>query len=152
MKNKIFILLFLLMGSQGYSQLLTIRKSVYFETDKYQITAEYTLILQKLIDSLGINNISRVNIRGNTDNVYDSLYNISLSKNRAYSARKFFIEQKIDSSLIHIEYFGKNKPLAPNTTDLGKQKNRRVDIEIKYKKVVPIDSSAFLTFYLGTIP
>lgn len=144
MKSIFFISLLLFAVQAGFSQVFSARKTVYFETDVYKISPVDEAMIKAMLDSTGIRNISQVIIKGHTDNVYDSLYNIRLSRKRAYAVRDFLISQNVDSHLIRLEYFGKNRPVVSNTTDAGKQRNRRVEVEIRYRKIKPVDSSAFI--------
>jgi OmpA family len=111
----------------------TLKISVYFDTDKFLIRAAEKEKIDKIIDTLPISEISDIFIVGNTDNKADSLYNINLSNNRSRTVKDYFIKKGLDSNLIITSYLGMNAPISSNDTEIGKQKNRRVDISFVYK-------------------
>ena len=72
-------------------------------------------------------------IAGHTDNVpvrggpFQS--NLKLSIARAATVAQFLLDQKaIDPQRVSTMGFGEYRPIADNTTDLGRRKNRRVEI------------------------
>ena len=92
----------------------------------------------------------KIFIKGNTDNIGDSIYNKKLSEQRVTSTTDFLVSKGIDSNRFVTSAFGEEKPIAENSSDEGKQKNRRVDISISYVRKVPVDSSQFLP-YIGSL-
>jgi chemotaxis protein MotB len=77
-------------------------------------------------------NISEVRIEGHTDSdpIRKSGWkdNEELSLARAGSVRKFLVAQGIEEDLLSVEGYGAVKPVASNTTNDGKARNRRVEI------------------------
>ena len=57
---------------------------------------------------------------------------MTLSKNRTMAVKNFLVKG-IDSNRIRTEWFGQEKPIAPNTTPEGRQKNRRVEMKIVFE-------------------
>jgi hypothetical protein len=127
------ILILLLLSRSGISQYSKIDEKIYFDSDKYELNDSEKEKLIKLLDSVNTDSITRLFITGHTDNSADSLYNILLSENRCKTVRDFLISKNLNKNIFTINYFGENKPIAPNSTDSGKQENRRVDIRIIYK-------------------
>ena len=75
---------------------------------------------------------SRVrSVAAHTDNVGNNASNKKLSDRRAESARKNLIENGIDVSRMTSMGFGASKPIADNSTEEGRQLNRRVELHIK---------------------
>ena len=58
---------------------------------------------------------------------------MELSKNRANSVQKYLIGKGISSDRIVAKGYGETKFIAPNTTEDGKQLNRRVEFIILEK-------------------
>jgi outer membrane protein OmpA-like peptidoglycan-associated protein len=57
--------------------------------------------------------------------------NMALSKNRAIAVAKYLIASKsIPENAINVEWFGQEKPIADNKTEIGRQTNRRVEITL----------------------
>jgi len=69
-------------------------------------------------------------ISGHTDDVGSDEYNMNLSLNRAKSVRFYLIKKGIDSSRIKTEGFGESKPIDTNQTEVGRQRNRRIEVQI----------------------
>lgn len=74
--------------------------------------------------------IQEIRIEGHTDNVGSDSRNKRLSQERADSVRAFLIEYGIDPQRMIAKGFGEEQPVAENTTQIGKQKNRRVEFQI----------------------
>ncbi len=72
----------------------------------------------------------RLMISGHTDNQGGAAYNMNLSKNRANALADYLAKQGIDKSRFVVKWYGQTKPIAPNTTPQGRQKNRRVEMLI----------------------
>ena len=56
-----------------------------------------------------------------------------LSKKRAESVKRFLMDQGVEESHLIIKFFGETKPIADNSTAEGRQKNRRVEMEIIFE-------------------
>jgi len=74
----------------------------------------------------------RAVIEGHTDSEGDPRYNLRFSQERALTVRSALIHTGIPSSSITIKGFGDTRPIASNTTDAGRQSNRRIDIVIPH--------------------
>lgn len=71
----------------------------------------------------------RYEISGHTCNIGGDDYNKRLSERRARSVKKYLERRfKISPEGLTIKGYGKNKPIADNSTEVGRQKNRRVQI------------------------
>jgi outer membrane protein OmpA-like peptidoglycan-associated protein len=75
----------------------------------------------------------RLEISGHTDNVGSAASNLALSKKRAESVKKFLMENGVKESHLIVKYFGETDPIADNNTAEGRQKNRRVHMEIIFE-------------------
>lgn len=72
----------------------------------------------------------RLKLSGHTDNVGNAKTNLLLSQKRAQAVKNFLVDRGIKPERIIVEYFGGKKPVADNKTELGRQKNRRVEMLI----------------------
>jgi outer membrane protein OmpA-like peptidoglycan-associated protein len=72
----------------------------------------------------------KLTIEGHTDNTGGDEFNQTLSEKRAGSVRDYLVQQGLTSDSISATGFGKNDPIADNTTAAGRQKNRRVEIVV----------------------
>lgn len=143
---KIVVLTFLtlIFAIHAHGQKNILKQSIYFETAKFNLTPENKTTLDKLIDSIKGFQTFKIYIKGNTDNIGDSIFNKNLSEKRILSTQEFFLSKGINKSSFSTAAFGEEKPIGDNNTEAGKQKNRRVDISISFTRPVIIDSSQFL--------
>jgi outer membrane protein OmpA-like peptidoglycan-associated protein len=73
---------------------------------------------------------TEVLIVGHTDNVGSDDYNMGLSLRRAQSAKTYLMGRGIPGERIRIEGRGELEPVSDNSTEAGRQLNRRVEIAI----------------------
>lgn len=137
MKKLAYLVLLLLHTTICHSQKQFSKRSIYFESDRWELSAESKKTLDQLYDSIVSYKTFHIFIRGNTDNTGDSLYNIKLSQQRVQACRNYFVDKGISDSAFTISFLGENKPKASNETEEGKHENRRVDISIQYARPVP---------------
>lgn len=72
----------------------------------------------------------KVRIEGHTDSVGSDEYNLTLSDRRAQAVKLALLERGIAFGRIATMGYGKTRPIADNSTEGGRQKNRRVEIII----------------------
>ncbi|MFM7769518.1 MAG: OmpA family protein, partial [Bacteroidota bacterium] len=72
----------------------------------------------------------KLRVSGHTDNIGSRETNMALSKKRAESVKRYLMAKGIPESKFEILYFGPDKPIAPNDTEAGRAKNRRVEMLI----------------------
>lgn len=75
--------------------------------------------------------IKKVRIAGYTDDRGRKSYNNAISQARAEAVEKYLLQAGIRKSLIYTTWFGLLDPVAPNNSEAGMAKNRRVVVEIK---------------------
>lgn len=114
-----------------------LQSSIFFETGKYDLSDSAKAVVASMIDSLKKFSKFQIFIKGNTDNVGDSLVNLRLSMARSNATKAFFVLSGVDSTMITANSLGENQPIASNETEEGKRKNRRVDIYINYTRIPP---------------
>ncbi|WP_126971858.1 OmpA family protein [Gynurincola endophyticus] len=67
-------------------------------------------------------------INGYTDNTGDGKHNQTLSEQRANTVLNSLVEAGIETSRLSAKGFGAQNPIADNSTEDGKAKNRRVEL------------------------
>ena len=70
-------------------------------------------------------------IEGYTDSMGSEAYNLNLSQRRAKATKKFFVEKGIECKRLTTAGMGETNFIADNDTDIGRAKNRRIEIEFK---------------------
>lgn len=106
--------------------------NLYFDTDKYNLKSSEQEKIDALFDTLDLKRIKSISMTGHTDSRADSAYNIKLSQNRTATVGKYLLLMGLPKQKITAGFFGENKPTAENQSDLGKQKNRRVELKLIY--------------------
>ncbi len=71
-----------------------------------------------------------IRVEGHTDSTGSESYNQELSEKRALAVKNELIAQNVDPARIEIIGFGESKPIADNSTESGRQLNRRVELVI----------------------
>jgi OmpA-OmpF porin, OOP family len=100
---------------------------VNFDTAKATIRPESFSHLDAVVDFMVHKKDARVEISGHTDNVGNPSANKTLSEKRAQACRNYIVSKGIDRKRLDAVGFGAEHPIAPNDTDEGRQKNRRIE-------------------------
>ena len=107
-----------------------ILNNIYYNTNSADLTKESLIVLESFSNYLKENPAIKIEIQGHTDNVGNPKDNEALSSNRAHSIKFILEELGVDSKRINAKGFGASKPIAPNTTEDGRAKNRRTEFMI----------------------
>jgi outer membrane protein OmpA-like peptidoglycan-associated protein len=102
-------------------------EGIVFKTGSSTISPESEEILTKAYNTLYQDPAIVVEIQGYTDNTGSRSVNMRLSKARADAVKAWLVEKGIDTARISTKGLGPDKPVAPNTTAEGRQKNRRIE-------------------------
>ena len=100
---------------------------VNFDTAKATIRPESFPRLDEVVEFMVHKKNARVEISGHTDNVGNAQANKTLSEKRAQACRNYIVSKGIDKKRLDAIGFGDEHPIAPNDTDEGRQKNRRIE-------------------------
>jgi outer membrane protein OmpA-like peptidoglycan-associated protein len=101
---------------------------INFETGKAAIKTESQKTIDQIVQMLKDNPSLNITIEGHTDNVGTLKSNQTLSENRAKAVMNAIIAQGIDKTRLASKGWGQSKPIADNSTEEGRAKNRRVEI------------------------
>ncbi len=122
--------------TQGYAQ-LEIQDKVLFKSSEADLTASGGALLKRLTPLLK-QSVGLILIEGHTDNIpiktaqFPS--NWELGSSRATSVLHFLVLQQLDSSRLRAITYADTMPIADNSTPEGREKNRRVNILIKFSE------------------
>lgn len=105
-------------------------KWVYFDFDKYALTPKAKATLDEAAAILKENPSLLVELAGHTDAIGTDSYNKALSEKRSKAVFDYLVSKGIAASRLKMVAFGEAKPVAPNNTDEGRAKNRRVELRI----------------------
>ena len=107
---------------------LSIPNDISFATGRHDIQPRLMPILDQFAQGLNQQPSMEVRIVGHTDNVGSDAINNPLSVNRAQSARDYLVSRGVAASRIGIDGRGSREPIADNSTEAGRARNRRIDI------------------------
>ena len=116
------------MGSDLKSNCHVAIYGVLFDFNKSTLQAASDPVLQQILDLLKKNPAQKIEVQGHTDNVGGDAYNQTLSEARAKAIATWLIAHGIAANRLTAKGFGKTRPIADNATDVGRAKNRRVEI------------------------
>jgi len=74
--------------------------------------------------------ITLVQIEGHTDDLGAEDRNMRMSVARARAVRTYLISRGVDERVLAVKGFGATRPMAPNTTEVDRAENRRVEFRI----------------------
>lgn len=105
-------------------------KNIFFPTNSYALepasTAELDLLVKLLTENPGL----KIQINGHTDNVGKPADNLALSNNRAKAVTDYLRGKGIDAGRLTSKGFGSTKPIADNTREEGRARNRRTELQV----------------------
>ena len=131
--------------SEKETQLLdtgTIRiQNIEFDTNKATIKPESYPVLDEVARILQQYPTLEFQIGGHTDNTGDAAKNVTLSQARADSVLEYLRVHypNLPTSQYKAVGFGAEHPIAPNTSVLGRQRNRRVEFKVTNTDVLRIE-------------
>jgi outer membrane protein OmpA-like peptidoglycan-associated protein len=103
---------------------------IYFDTDKFDLTAESTSIVDVMVKLLTAQPSLKLKLTGHTDSRQTVQYNVELSKNRVFETRKYLMKNGVEAKRMKVAWFSELVPAAPNKSVDGMKLNRRVEIQI----------------------
>lgn len=108
---------------------VTFDSGILFKTGKYDLNDTSKNELANFAEVLKKNTDCSVDIQGYTDNVGSDAVNNPLSQNRAESVASFLKQKGVSNDqLKNVTGFGASNFVADNSTEAGRQQNRRVEV------------------------
>jgi outer membrane protein OmpA-like peptidoglycan-associated protein len=112
--------------------LMTLPDNVLFEYNKAELKPGAMRNLYPLVTFLRDYPDRTLLIEGHTDSLGSDAYNLELSRSRALAVENFLVLNGISRDRIVTRGYGKDYPVASNTTEAGRQQNRRVDVIVSH--------------------
>ena len=104
--------------------------NVYFDTGKSTLKVQSNKALLDLAEVLKLKSSMVIEIQGHTDNVGSEAENLKLSQLRAEAVVNFLKNNGIDKNRLTAKGYGSTIPIADNSTEEGKSKNRRTSLKV----------------------
>jgi len=102
-------------------------RNLEFETGLAVISPRSEKLLNLVLKSLQSDTDMEFVILGHTDDVGERDFNMKLSLDRGTAVQKWLVDKGIKLERLPVEGKGPDAPLVPNSSDLNRQKNRRVE-------------------------
>lgn len=110
---------------------IELKRQIQFATNKSKILPDSFELLDEVVEILNKNpEIKKLKIEGHTDSRGKPAKNKTLSNNRAKAVFDYLVQKGIDKDRLASEGFGQGCPISTNTTDDGREKNRRTEFFI----------------------
>jgi outer membrane protein OmpA-like peptidoglycan-associated protein len=110
---------------------ITMTNQTAFDTDSSSIKPGFNTTMDKLADVVVRYGKTTLTIVGHTDNVGSDVYNQKLSERRAVSVAQYLESRRVNSMRLAISGKGESMPIAANSSESGRQANRRVEIYVE---------------------
>ncbi|MCP4522367.1 MAG: OmpA family protein [Cytophagales bacterium] len=104
--------------------------NIFFASGSFELSQTSYAELQRLAKLLKKYPQLKVEIGGHTDNVGDANVNVSLSQKRANAVVEYLLKNGVAKTRLVAKGYGSSRPVAPNTTEKGRQENRRIEFKI----------------------
>jgi len=101
---------------------------VLFDVGKYDLRPTTREKLARLSGIVLAHKGLQLDIEGHTDSTGSDEFNQTLSDRRASTVQAYLVQQGLAADSVTAVGFGKNMPIADNSTAAGRQQNRRVEI------------------------
>jgi peptidoglycan-associated lipoprotein len=113
-------------GTSG-DQRPDLKRSVYYEFDKYDVKAEFRALVESHARWLKANPRARLTIEGNADERGSREYNVALGQRRAESVTKMMVLLGAKAEQIEAVSWGEEKPRNSGHDEKSWSENRRSD-------------------------
>ena len=113
------------------ARLIELKRKVHFADAQARILADSEPLLEEVAETLVAHpEIKKVRIEGHTDDRGEKATNMRLSEDRAKAVQSFLVSHGVASGRLTAKGYGPERPVAPNLTERGRERNRRVELVI----------------------
>lgn len=116
---------------QGDNIQLIMPGNITFATNSADIASNFYTPLNNLANSFKQFDQNSIEIVGHTDSTGGYQYNVALSQRRAQSVANYLISQGVNPARVTTRGAGPDMPVASNANEMGRQQNRRVEVNLR---------------------
>jgi len=102
--------------------------SVAFQPGSISFTQGSDTALNQLLALLQTNTDYRIRIEGHTDDTGPATVNLRVSRERAQAVANYLQNGGVSANQLIAKGYGSTQPIADNTTEAGRARNRRIEI------------------------
>jgi outer membrane protein OmpA-like peptidoglycan-associated protein len=110
---------------------ITMTNQTAFDTNSADIKPGFDSTMDKLADVVVRYGKTSLTVVGHTDNVGSNDYNQKLSERRARAVAQYFESKRVNAMRLATSGKGESQPVASNSSENGRQANRRVEIYVE---------------------
>jgi OOP family OmpA-OmpF porin len=110
---------------------IVVLPNIEFALDRAELAPPGREVLDTVVRFMNDQPEIELGIRGHTDATGGELYNLRLSQKRAAAAMAYLVEKGIAARRMRSAGYGESRPLADNATEEGRERNRRVELNIR---------------------
>lgn len=114
---------------------LDVPSDVSFDTGRADIKPNMRPILDQFANGLATQPNTEVRIVGHTDSTGSDELNNRLSLERAQSTKNYLVARGVHANQIQVAGRGEHEPVADNSTEAGRARNRRVEVFLGERSV-----------------
>lgn len=106
-----------------------LQAEVLFGKDSAKLGAQAKARISAIAEEIKTQNATKIRVFGFTDNLGSSAHGDVLSKQRANAVQDVLDQELNDSNVTYeVRGYGEQYPIADNSTEAGRKKNRRVEV------------------------
>lgn len=109
---------------------ITFDSGLLFDINKSDLRSQAKINIEKLAITLNKYSDTNILVEGDTDNTGTEEYNQQLSERRAQAVSNYLMGLGIPSQRISMVGLGETNPISSNSSEYGRQLNRRVEIAV----------------------
>lgn len=114
-------------NERGCAKFEGVLTNIQFDLDSADLTESSKLFLDSLLEDFKVYSTLRLKLVAHTDATGTEQYNYKLSEARANTVKRYLVEQGLSAERLETQGKGKSQPIADNSTEEGRAKNRRVE-------------------------
>lgn len=115
----------------GDNIILNMPSNITFDFDSYQIKSQFHSTLNSVVLVLKEYKSTLITVIGHTDSVGADQYNQQLSEKRALAVGDYLVNNGVQKQRMAAMGKGESQPIADNSTEAGRAKNRRVELMLE---------------------
>ena len=109
---------------------IIVLNNIFFAFNSAELKQESEKEINEIFNFLQQNSTLKIEIVGHTDNIGGEKFNLNLSENRAAAVRNALIDKGIKPERLTSKGLGFSQPIDTNSTEEGRERNRRVECVI----------------------